>query len=364
MEKLEVFIVDDVVDHDNHLLNHILQHQREVDFKSKEDTLKFDIGGHTLELGRIEFNLLTDFSIGKVIFQKVKAGDIPLLVRLLFPEKVPGKYKRPKGVSYNVKGLELLDFVKDDEKWKNISDVNAICVCLLLMAEHVFMGRETNHVLGKPIMMLAENLTAWDKFPRGEYFWTKFYGRTGSNPKVRLTATTNETNQEWWKRLHGYLDESLSAYENVKKSKNKRGEYADLDKGVSSGAEAGESSGEETVEKDKHSRRELELERLLRQALNVPHVNQELSYAVDDLHTMALDKDAKVCTDEPKPSTILHSFIQVDGVQFMALDEDAKVYFPQNEPNIHWSLAELHINSDVITFYDSLGPCKESEEHD
>nr|GEX07127.1 hypothetical protein [Tanacetum cinerariifolium] len=349
MEKLEVFIVDDVVDHDNHLLNHILQHQREVDFKSKKDTLKFDIGGHTLELGRIEFNLLTDFSIGKVIFPKVKAGDIPLLVRLLFPEKVPGKYKGPKGVSYNVKGLELLDFVKDDEKWKNISDVNAICVCLLLIAEHVFMGRETNHVMGKPIMMLAENLTAiLETFLNSQCWWFKddnvfprclAWGDTnnrfekqnydelvgeGSNPKVRLTATLNETNQEWRKRLHGYLGKSLSAYENVKKSKNKRREYADLDKGVSSGAEAGESSGEETVEKDKHSRRELELERLLRQALNVPHVNQELSYAVDDLHTMALDKDAKVCTDEPKPSTTLHSFIQVDGVQFMDLDEDAK----------------------------------------
>nr|GEV20855.1 hypothetical protein [Tanacetum cinerariifolium] len=142
---------------------------------------------------------------------------------------------------------------------------------------------------------------------------------TGSNPKVRLTATPNETNQEWWKRLHEYLDESLSAYENVENSKNERGEYADLDKEVSSGADAWESSREETIKEDTHSRRELKLERLLHQ------VNQELSYAADDLHTMALDEDAKVCTDEPKPSTTLHSFIQVDGVQFMALDEDAKV---------------------------------------
>nr|GEV89183.1 UDP-glycosyltransferase 73E1-like [Tanacetum cinerariifolium] len=101
--------------------------EREVDFKSKEDSLKFDIGGHTLELGRIKFSLLTGFSIGKVIFPKVTSGDIPPLVRRLFPEKVLGKYKRPK--------------------------------------EHVFMGRETNHVMGKPIMMLAENLTAWDNFP-------------------------------------------------------------------------------------------------------------------------------------------------------------------------------------------------------
>ncbi|GJX34717.1 hypothetical protein Tco_0246274 [Tanacetum coccineum] len=277
----------------NHILTNLTDPtedalKREVDFKSKEDSPKFDIGGHTLELGRIEFSLLTGFSVGKVIFPEVKAGDIPPLVRCLFLEKVPGKCKRQKGVSYNVKGRELLDFVKDDEKWKNISDVDVVRVCLLLMAEHVFMGREPNHVMGKPIMMLDENLTAWDNFPWGEYFWTEFYRRTvnlvpknrktysqklitdplskasysingfawvlkaiawltedihrfekqnycellgeGSNPRVKLTATPYENNQEWWKRIHDYFDESLSAYENVENSGNERGEYANLDK--------------------------------------------------------------------------------------------------------------------------------------
>ncbi|GJX53690.1 hypothetical protein Tco_0282059 [Tanacetum coccineum] len=128
-----------------------------------------------------------------------------------------------------------------------------------------------------------------------------------SNPKVKLTTTPYETNQEWWKRLHDYFDESLSAYENVKNSENTRGEYADLDKGVSLDADAGESSGEETENDAPHEK-----------------VKQELSYVVDEVHTMALDEDAKVCTDEPKPSTTLHSFIPTDGVQFMALDEDAK----------------------------------------
>ncbi|GKF50607.1 hypothetical protein Tco_0147074, partial [Tanacetum coccineum] len=119
-------------------------------------------------------------------------------------------------------------------------------------------------------------------------------------------------------------------------------------------ADAGRFSGEETVKEDKPSRKELELERLLRAVesrlqtvemestklkenlliynrkkmllmRSVPQVKQELSYAADDVHTMALDDDAKVCTDEPKPSTIIHSFIPADGVQFMALDEDAKV---------------------------------------
>ncbi|GKA48260.1 phospholipase-like protein [Tanacetum coccineum] len=314
--------------HDNHLLNHILQHQREVEFKSKEDTLKFDIAGHTLELGRIEFSLLTSFSIGK--------------------------YKRPKGVSYDVKGLEQLDFVKDDEKWKNISDVDAVRVCLLLMAEHVFMGQrqimlwEANYDVR--ILETFPNNQRWclkvdNVFPRclawgdtNNRFEKQNYGELlgeGSNPKVRLTATPDETNQEWWKRLHEYLDVSLSAYENVKNSENERGEYADLDNGVSSGADAGESGGEETVDEDKHSMRDLELERLLRQVesrlqtveMESTKLKEEFTFLrkeADDLYTMALDEDAKVCTDEPKPSTTLHSFIPADGVQFMMLDEDAK----------------------------------------
>nr|GEX82484.1 phospholipase-like protein [Tanacetum cinerariifolium] len=304
------------------------------------------------------------------------------------------------------------------------------------------------------------------------------------NPKVRLTATPDETNQEWWKRRHEYFYESLLAYENVENSENERVKYAVLNKGVSSDAYAGESSGE-------------------KMALNVPQVKQELSYAADDLHTMALDedaKDAKVCIyEEPKPSTTLHSYIPTDDVQSIPFDDDdaklcigeqpkpstalhsftphydtgaeymneelrnishnkeplskkpyvpfcmhtrsrdyqhldkqpgsdklrvnnvcfkfyfkqfnvctpihdttvvdetadkqvvdaktikmikveqedreelllgerkgkgSQVYFPLNEPNIHWSLAELHITSGVITFYDGLGPGKELEERD
>ncbi|GKD09036.1 ulp1 protease family, C-terminal catalytic domain-containing protein, partial [Tanacetum coccineum] len=41
-----------------------------------------------------------------------------------------------------------------------------------------------------------------------------------------------------------------------------------------------------------------------------------------------------------------------------------KVYFPVNEKVSHWCLAELHIRSGVITFYDSLGgPANGIEDH-
>ncbi|PWA64835.1 ulp1 protease family, C-terminal catalytic domain-containing protein [Artemisia annua] len=44
----------------------------------------------------------------------------------------------------------------------------------------------------------------------------------------------------------------------------------------------------------------------------------------------------------------------------VALKSVNKVYFPMNEPDWHWCLAELDIPTGVVTFYDSLGWAKES----
>ncbi|GKC95860.1 ulp1 protease family, C-terminal catalytic domain-containing protein, partial [Tanacetum coccineum] len=47
-----------------------------------------------------------------------------------------------------------------------------------------------------------------------------------------------------------------------------------------------------------------------------------------------------------------------DGIKYGVLwfaSGVEKVYFPVNEKDFHWCLAELHIRSGVITFYDSLG---------
>ncbi|GJT95997.1 phospholipase-like protein [Tanacetum coccineum] len=45
-----------------------------------------------------------------------------------------------------------------------------------------------------------------------------------------------------------------------------------------------------------------------------------------------------------------------NGVRYpVAWSDVEKVYFPVNEPKKHWCLAELHISTGVVTFYDSLG---------
>ncbi|GJR71037.1 phospholipase-like protein [Tanacetum coccineum] len=40
-----------------------------------------------------------------------------------------------------------------------------------------------------------------------------------------------------------------------------------------------------------------------------------------------------------------------------------KVYFPVNEPKRHWCLAELHITTRLVTFYDSLGWVSSNRKH-
>ncbi|GJU11935.1 phospholipase-like protein [Tanacetum coccineum] len=45
-----------------------------------------------------------------------------------------------------------------------------------------------------------------------------------------------------------------------------------------------------------------------------------------------------------------------NGVMYPVAWRDVEnVYFPVNEPKKHWCLAELHISTEVVTFYDSLG---------
>nr|GFC22406.1 phospholipase-like protein [Tanacetum cinerariifolium] len=52
-----------------------------------------------------------------------------------------------------------------------------------------------------------------------------------------------------------------------------------------------------------------------------------------------------------------------NGVRYpVAFRDVEKVYFSVNEPKKHWCLAELHISSGVVTFYDSLGWVCENRE--
>ncbi|GJU98962.1 phospholipase-like protein [Tanacetum coccineum] len=53
-----------------------------------------------------------------------------------------------------------------------------------------------------------------------------------------------------------------------------------------------------------------------------------------------------------------------NGVRYPVAWRDVeKVYFPVNEPKRHWCLAELHITTGLVTFYDSLGWVSSNRRH-
>ncbi|GJY26037.1 hypothetical protein Tco_0400763, partial [Tanacetum coccineum] len=74
--------------------------------------------------------------------------------------------------------LELLGVLRHTETWIGLSDMNAVRVCLLLVAELVFMGKEDRNCIPRHLVSLVEDFDCWNDYPWGEYIWVKFYKRT------------------------------------------------------------------------------------------------------------------------------------------------------------------------------------------
>nr|GEV48126.1 retrovirus-related Pol polyprotein from transposon TNT 1-94 [Tanacetum cinerariifolium] len=76
-----------------------------------------------------------------------------------------------------VRVLELLGLIKSPKKWFALSDEDSVKVCLLLVSNIVFMGREPKNYIADNLTELVDDLTAWDAYPWGEYFWRALYRR-------------------------------------------------------------------------------------------------------------------------------------------------------------------------------------------
>ncbi|GJR16483.1 hypothetical protein Tco_0799135 [Tanacetum coccineum] len=85
----------------------------------------------------------------------------------LFPEIIT-----KKGV-LNLKSLELLGVLRHTETWIGLSDMDAVRVCLLLVAELVFMGKEDRNCIPRHLVSLVEDFDCWNDYPWGEYTWVK-----------------------------------------------------------------------------------------------------------------------------------------------------------------------------------------------
>ncbi|GKF83703.1 hypothetical protein Tco_0248601 [Tanacetum coccineum] len=102
---------------------------------------------------KIVFCLVTAFKFGFLSFREYRNGDIPFCNRLF-----------PKKIGYDVKIIDVLALLEDEEKFSKVSDEDAIRVCLLLSLEVIFMGRELVSVVDDVFLRMVDNLDAWNSF--------------------------------------------------------------------------------------------------------------------------------------------------------------------------------------------------------
>ena len=150
-------------DHDNHVLNFMLQHQKHIDNPSFETPMYFEIDKHRLEFGRREFCLMTGLRFGKICLKHLE-------------ESVSGFCERVFPGIERIKGYDLIR-VLQSETFNKMSNEDAVRLCLLLVLEYVLMGQELRHVMSNEILCLVDDFYAWDAFPWGEYMWREFHDR-------------------------------------------------------------------------------------------------------------------------------------------------------------------------------------------
>ncbi|GKB36613.1 transposase, MuDR, MULE transposase domain protein, partial [Tanacetum coccineum] len=135
---------------------------------------------------RQEFCLITGFAFGKIPKVDTFKGlqNSPFCDRV-FPDKIAEPLKK-------VRVSDLLELIRKPKKWYALSDEDSVKVCLLLVSNIVFMGRESKNYIADNLIELVDDLSAWDAYPWGEYFWRALYRR--------YILEMYRNSKFWWKK--------------------------------------------------------------------------------------------------------------------------------------------------------------------
>ncbi|GKC88897.1 phospholipase-like protein, partial [Tanacetum coccineum] len=132
---------------------------------------RYKIGNNYFEVGRQEFCLITGFGFGKIPnVDSFKGLQTSPFCDRVFPDKIAEPLKK-------VRVSDLLELIRKPKKWYALSDEDSVKVCLLLVSNIVFMGRESKNYIADNLIELVDDLSAWDAYPWGEYFWRALYRR-------------------------------------------------------------------------------------------------------------------------------------------------------------------------------------------
>ena len=64
---------------------------------------------------------------------------------------------------------------EDDKRFNALTNEDAVKVCLLLVAEIVFIGRGPWYNVPNHLLELVEDFRSWNAYPWGEFLWRRFY---------------------------------------------------------------------------------------------------------------------------------------------------------------------------------------------
>ena len=173
-------------DHHNHLLNFLMFHQRNVEDPTYDTPFIFDVGQHTIEMGRREFCIITGFRFGDISLGHLRDVKSRFMKRVFPGLKV-------------LKGSDLYKLL-EDKQFTFLSEPDALRVCLLLAADYVFMGQEIRHMMVKEFLALIDDLDEWNAFPWGEHMWQEFHDRN----YMLVSSKRDEYMQEYAKKGSGY----------------------------------------------------------------------------------------------------------------------------------------------------------------
>ena len=143
------------------MLNYVLQHQVFVPQVSSEcPDLIYRLGNHELHFGRREFCLITGFRCGNIPPEDSRQSCFTFRV---FPEK---KLKKTK----TVKSIELWRVLMDEKRWVALNDEDAVRVCLLVVCELIFMGREEFLNVPHHLLILVEDFFCLECISMGRIY--------------------------------------------------------------------------------------------------------------------------------------------------------------------------------------------------
>nr|GEU61880.1 phospholipase-like protein [Tanacetum cinerariifolium] len=275
----------------------------------------------------------------------------------------------------------------DEERFGKLSDDDTICICLLLALEVIFIGRLLTFKVDDTLFRLVENLEASNSFPWGENMWCHLY-----NEIKNLKQRHNDDHYYGLKKDRNYvptyaLFSFVLAFQESRSTSNLGPTIAEYQSfwWIDNNIYFQEHVPRAPPIKEHHSLFETYLEQLEKarkrgktcfivssnggtneEMLHCEHeklIVEDNRFRLDDANMLRLEEENMLQLEEQKKNKrnefINSSHDRNFWLKLVCLDLARKgwlteeVSIPINEMGEHWCLAEFHILSGEVTFYDT-----------